>query len=62
MTTENFVGQNVTIKSGTRVHREGRTAIQKKTRSVKVKKQELTKQGKTRIVWSSMGYRASTIL
>jgi hypothetical protein len=62
MTKSNFVGSKVTIKAGTRVHREGKPAIQKRTSRVTVHSQETTPTGKTRIVWQSLGYRASTIL
>jgi len=62
MSKTNYVGRKVTIKTGTRVHREGKTAIQKRTTKVTIHEQEVTSAGKTRIVWNSMGYRASTIV
>lgn len=60
--SNNYVGLNIKIASGTRVHREGKPTIQKRTSVVTVRKQEVTPSGKTRIIWNSMGYRASTVI
>jgi hypothetical protein len=62
MKKTNYVGSKVLIETGTRVHREGKPAVQKRSSKVTVSKQEITTKGKTRIVWMSQGYRASTII
>lgn len=58
----NLVGKQISIAAGTRVYREGKTAIQKRASKVTVRAQQTTSAGKTRILWNSMGYKASTLI
>ena len=51
-----------TVTKGSRVHRRGKLTIQKLTRDVTITKREITPKGKTRIVWKSCGYRATTVI
>ena len=61
-TINSYVGSTFTIPAGTRVTRNGLVLTQQRTRDVTVRSQGLTRTGKTRIVWKSLGYRASATL
>lgn len=62
MKKTNYVGRTVAITPGTRVRVAGVPFVQKNHSTVTVRAQEKTRTGKTRIVWKSMGYRATTVL
>jgi hypothetical protein len=61
-TTNSLIGSTLTITPGTRVTRNGIVVTQKRTRNVTVRATELARNGKTRIIWTSMGYRTSTLI
>lgn len=62
MKKSNFVGRKFTITPGTRVRVGGVNKVQNKHSTVTVRAQEKTNTGKIRVVWKSMGYRASTVI
>jgi len=61
-TSNSYVGSTFTIPAGTRVNRNGLALTQQRTLNVTVRSQELTRNGKTRIYWKSLGLRAFVTL
>lgn len=61
-TTSSYIGTTLTITPGTRVTTTGRTVTRKQKSTITVRGQETTRSGKTRIVWKSMGYRATAVI
>jgi ribosomal protein L16/L10AE len=61
-TTNHQVGRQVTIKAGTRVTSLGRTLTRKSDSTVTIRAIEKARNGKTRILWKSMGYTASALV
>jgi Tfp pilus assembly major pilin PilA len=60
--TTSLVGRQLTITPGTRVTTTGQTVTRKQKSTVTVRAIETTRNGKTRIVWKSMGYRATAVI
>ncbi|TFG98656.1 hypothetical protein E4H12_05430 [Candidatus Thorarchaeota archaeon] len=59
---KNYVGRSLKIKAGTKVSRLGRTATRDIDTVVRIRDQETTRAGKTRVFWKSNGYKASTLI
>jgi len=56
------VGNRVTVPAGTRVTINGETNRRVRDTNVTVLEVEQTKAGNTKVIWKSMGYRASAVL
>jgi hypothetical protein len=61
-TANTYVGTTFTIPAGATVVRNGVTFTQQRTRNVTVRGSTLTRKGNTRIIWKSLGYKASALL
>lgn len=59
---KNYVGKAVQIKAGMKVSRLGRTTTRKADTVVTIRAQEPARNGKTRLIWKSNGYKASTLV
>jgi hypothetical protein len=56
------VGNQVTLPAGTRVTINGETTRRIRDTVVTVRDIEQTRTGNTKVIWKSMGYRASAVL
>jgi hypothetical protein len=56
------VGNRVKLPAGTRVTTKGKTTRRIRGTTVTVRDIEKTRAGNTKVIWKSMGYRASAVL
>lgn len=61
-TTNSYVGTTFTIPAGATVVRNGVVTTQQRTSTVTVRASTVTRGGNTRIIWKSLGYKASALL
>lgn len=59
---KNYIGKTVKIGRGTKVSKLGRTTARNVETVVTVRGQELTPDGRIRLIWKSNGYKATTIV
>ena len=56
------VGGKFTVAKGTRIYTQGLQMSQQRTRDITIRALEATRDGKTRVVWKSMGHRTTTVV
>lgn len=62
VTTTSIVGKQIAIPAGAVVRSQGVAAKRARNTNVTVQSAEPARNGKIRVYWTSMGYKASTLI